>query len=102
MIQRDYLYNQESAGIDFLIGAEVLDTMGVCLGYLSKDRRLLRVRRAPRRELSPPPPSLRLGNIPEWFPLAPLFQDFADSPIDIFEEEPGRFRYVAATRPDMD
>lgn len=102
VIHRGCLYNPDGDWIGFLRGAEVFDTMGVYLGYLSGDRRLLRARRAPRRELSPLPAPARLASIPEWFPLAPMFQQLTHSLIEVFEEEPGRFRHAAETRPDMD
>jgi len=102
IVHQGHLHNIDGEWIGFLRGAEVFGFNGEYIGYLSEDRRLLRSRRPPKRELIPPPTlPTRLRGIPERFPLATLFKQLPYSTIDVFEEYPEQFRYVSDLRPDI-
>lgn len=103
VVHRGNLYNIDGEWVGVLIGAEVYGHNGEYIGFLSEDRRLLRTRRPPHRNrIVQPPLPPRLKGIPERFPLAPLFKQLPFNLIDIFEEYPNRYKYIAEVRQDMD
>ncbi|MBN1315404.1 MAG: hypothetical protein JXA42_08050 [Anaerolineales bacterium] len=103
VVHRGHLYNIDGEWIGVLIGAEIYGHNGEYIGFLSEDRRLLRTRRPPKKQqIRQPPLPPHLKGIPERFPLAPLFKQLPYGLIDIFEEFPNRYKYIAEVRSDMD
>ncbi len=97
------LYNIDGEWVGDLRGQEVYGINGEYVGFISQDHRLLRARRPPDRPaITPPAVPPRLRGIPVRFPLAPLFKQLPYDVIDVFEENPERFKYVSELRPDMD
>jgi hypothetical protein len=101
--EKGNIFNIDGEWIGFLVGREVFEPGGQYLGFLSDDQRLLR-KRSPSRRLPwhEPPPRPDRPNLPSSAPLAPLLRELPFHIIDLFEEFPERFMYVAETRPDME
>jgi hypothetical protein len=104
LVHRGHLYNADGDWLGFLRGADVYDVTGSYLGYLSEDQRLLRKRNAPDRKRIKPPETWmpRLQGVPAHLPLAPLFKQLGYGTIDVFEENPDKFRFVSDLKPDME
>lgn len=99
---RGHVFNIDGEWLGFVVGREVYDTQGRYLGYFSEDKRLLRRRRPPEKIRIDPPPRPSPPRVPASVPLAPVFSELTFSTLDVFQEDPDRFRYVSETRPDMD
>jgi len=98
-----HLYSSDGEWLGFVIGREVFDPAGQYVGFLSDDRRLLRKRtlgrKIPRMD---PPPRPKHPRVPASFPLPPMMRELPHHIIDMFDEYPDRFKFVAETRPDLD
>jgi len=102
LLHESCLYDTRGEWIAWLDGKEVYTCDGVYAGFLSDDRRVLRERVRRRRPLCPVPlvsPKIRP---PASVPLAPLFAELPWKLEDVFEEEPGVFKYVSDLRPDWE
>lgn len=98
-----HLFTREGEWLGFLVGREVFNPAGQYVGFLSDDQRLLRqrtVRRPPANRTPPPVPPRPV--LPSVAPLAPLLRALPYQIVDVFEDQPDRFKYVADSKPDMD
>jgi hypothetical protein len=101
-----YLFNRNGEWIGCVTPQrEVYSVMGVYVGFLTNDPRIVRQRSdnelRPRLKISPPPNRL---STPATIPLAPLMSDLTHSLVDILVEEPERLHTVDSgeLREDMD
>lgn len=101
-----HLFNKSGEWIGWVTPKrEVYSVMGVFVGSLTNDPRI--VRRRAEDELKPrlqPPPKPGRITTPSSVPLAPLMGDLPHSLIDVLQEEPGRLHTVDSgeLREDMD
>lgn len=88
-----YLYNRLGEWIGWVTPErQVYSVLGVYVGELTNDRRIIRRRSADDLEIprkTPPPPPPRL-TVPANVPLAPLMGDLPYGVIDVLGEEPER------------
>ena len=101
-----YLFNKSGEWIGWVTPQrEVYSVMGVYVGALTNDPRIVRQRsdNTFRPRLKVPPAPSRL-NTPATLPLAPLMSDLSLSLVDILVEEPERLHTVDSGefREDMD
>lgn len=101
-----YLFNRNGEWVGWVTPKrEVYSVMGLYVGSLSDDARILRRRAADesRPRLQPPP---RPGKFttPPSVPLAPLMRDLPLGLIDVLQDEPGRLHTADSgeLREDMD
>lgn len=101
--QKGNVFNCEKEWIGFVVGREVYDPVGLYLGFLSDDRRLLRSRSRPTDRLRrQPPPRPERPELPATMPLAPMLRALPYHLVDMFEAFPERLAFVSETRPDME
>ncbi len=91
-LEYPYLFSRHGDWIGFVTqGRDVYSVLGVYVGYLSNDRRILRklstATLKPRLAVPPPPAKVYP---PATIPLAPLMSELTSSTIDVLMEEPGR------------
>jgi len=101
-----YLFNRSGEWIGCVTPQrEVYSVMGVYVGSLTSDPRIIRQRSdnvvRPRLHVSPAPRRL---NTPANLPLAPLMSDLTHSVVDVLLEEPERLHTLDSGefREDMD
>ncbi len=98
-----HVFSVDGDWLGFVVGQELYSPVGVYVGYLSHDHRLLRRRvlaeEPPRRQ---PPPKPDTPRLPASVPLAPMLSELPFHTIDMFIEHPNQFRYISGTRPDME
>ncbi|NUQ85448.1 MAG: hypothetical protein HUU11_12100 [Anaerolineales bacterium] len=101
-----HLFNKNGEWIGWLTPKrEVYSVMGIFVGTLTNDPRI--VRRRAEDELKPrlqPPPKPGRITTPSSVPLAPLMSDLPHSLIDVLQEEPERLHTVDSgeLREDME
>ena len=101
-----YLFNRSGEWIGWVTPQrEVYSVLGVYVGFLTNDPRIVRKRSESefRPHLQTPRPPGRL-NTPATIPLAPLMSDLTHSLVDVLVEEPERLHTVdgGELRNDMD
>lgn len=87
-----YLFNRTGDWIGFVTSKrDVYSVLGLYVGYLSSDRRILRKRATStlKPRLEPPPRPKRISP-PAHSPLAPLMSELTYSTVDVLLEEPER------------
>ncbi len=87
-----YVFNRNGDWIGFVSPRrEVYSVLGVYVGYLSDDRRILRkVATSSLKPRAQVPPAPAKVYPPATIPLAPLMSELTSSTIDVLLEEPGR------------
>ncbi|MDL1910074.1 hypothetical protein FBQ81_05170 [Chloroflexi bacterium CFX6] len=101
-----HLFNKNGEWIGWVTPKrEVYSVMGIFVGALTNDPRI--VRRRAEDELKPrlqPPPKPGRITTPSSVPLAPLMSDLPHSLIDVLQEEPERLHTVDSgeLREDME
>ena len=101
-----YLYNRSGEWIGWITAQrEVYSVLGMYVGFLTNDPRI--VRRRSENEFRPHLPIPRSPgrlNIPATIPLAPLMSDLTHSLVDVLVEEPQRLHTVdgGELRDDID
>lgn len=101
-----HLFNKNGEWIGWVTPKrEVYSVMGIFVGALTNDPRI--VRRRAEDELKPrlqPPPKPGRITAPSSVPLAPLMSDLPHSLIDVLQEEPERLHTVDSgeLREDME
>jgi hypothetical protein len=83
---------------------EVFSVLGLYVGYLTNDPRILRKRSDSDRPRQPPPLAPRRMPIPAQVPLAPMMSELSNEIVDVLMEEPERLHTsdVGELRPDLD
>jgi hypothetical protein len=101
-----YLYNPQGDWVGWVTpNREVYSILGIYIGELTKDPRILRKRSYDfsKPRLEPPPPQSRI-RVPATTPLARMMSELTYSLIDVLDEEPERLSTVDFDdlREDMD
>jgi hypothetical protein len=101
-----YLYNPQGDWVGWVTpNKDVYSVLGIYIGELTKDPRILRKRAYDfsKPRLEPPPPQSRI-RVPATTPLAPMMSELTYSMIDVLDEEPERLSTVDfdELREDMD
>jgi len=107
LIHEGCLYDTLGEWVAWLDGKDVYNRDGQYVGFLSDEAhgtcgRILRERIRKERPLRPVPPIPPKIRPPAMVPLAPLFAELPWNLVDLFEEEPGIFRYISELRPDWE
>lgn len=87
-----YLFNRNGDWVGFITAKrDVYSVLGLYVGYLSNDHRILRKRvTGSLKPRLPVPPRPKRINPPSHSPLAPLMSELTFSTIDVLLEEPER------------
>lgn len=101
-----YLFNRSGEWIGWVTPKrEVYSVMGIFVGSLSNDARILRKRSEDenRPRVQPPPKPRKIAPPPN-VPLAPMMSDLPLSLIDVLQEQPERLHTIDSgeLREDMD
>jgi hypothetical protein len=102
-----FLYNRHGEWVGWVTAdRKVYSILGVFVGELSNDQRILRKRvydYSMTRRMAPTTPPLRI-TVPASFPLAPLMAELPYDVIDVLQDEPEQLHTTDAgeLRPDMD
>ena len=101
-----YLFNRNGDWVGFVTPKRyVYSVLGIYVGYLSNDHRILRKRATstlkPRQQVPPRPKRI---SPPSHSPLAPLMSELTYSTIDVLLEEPERLHTTdgGEQREDLD
>lgn len=101
-----YLFNRSGEWVGWVTPQrEVYSVMGVYVGFLTGDPRIVRRRsESELRPRLPSPPAPGRINTPASTPLAPLMSELTHSLVDVLVEEPQRLHTVDSgeLREDMD
>jgi hypothetical protein len=100
------IYNRAGEWIGFVtVEREVYSVLGVYVGWLSDDPRILRKRSYSfdKPRLTPPPPPKKLL-VPSSNPLAPMMSQLGYDTVDVLEEEPEKMPTIDSGefKEDMD
>jgi len=102
LLHEGRLYDTRGEWIAWLDSKDIYTCDGMYAGFLSDDGRVLRERILRQRPLRPVPPASPKIRPPASVPLPPFFAELPWKLVDVFEEEPEVFRYIAELRPDWE
>ncbi len=101
-----YLFNRQAEWIGWVTpDREVYSVLGVYVGMLTDEPRILRkIAEEDRPQRTPPPPPRKKILPPPTVPLAPMMRELYHDTIDVLLDEPERLHTLdtGEFRPDMD